>query len=136
MRPDMPYLQLIPGVFESSAISAVWLFIPSMKADTADVDELRTGRRREGSINSFFSWFVKASMTCSAGVSGFVLDLSGFTSKTTHQLPGVLHQMLWMYLLLPIGIWAIAIVIAGYYPLSRSRMAEIRGELEARRGLI
>jgi GPH family glycoside/pentoside/hexuronide:cation symporter len=128
MRPDMPYLQLISGVFESAAISAVWLFIPSMKADTADVDELHTGRRREGSINSFFSWFVKASLTCSAGVSGFVLDFSGFTSKTTHQSPATLHQMLWIYLLLPIGIWAIALVIAGYYPLSRSRMA--------RRGLI
>lgn len=136
MRPDMPYLQIISGVFESAAISAVWLFIPSMKADTADLDELHTGRRREGSINSFFSWFVKASMTCAAGVSGFVLQMSGFTSKITHQPPEVLRWMLWMYLLLPIGIWAIAIVIAGFYPLSRRRMGEIRAELEARRGAI
>jgi GPH family glycoside/pentoside/hexuronide:cation symporter len=136
MRPDMPYLQIIPGIFESAAISAVWLFIPSMKADTADVDELHTGRRREGSINSFFSWFVKASMTCAAGVSGFVLELSGFASKLPHQPPDVLQRMFGMYLLLPIGIWAVAVGIACYYPLSRRRMGEIRAELETRRGAI
>lgn len=136
MRPDMPYLQIISGLFESAAISAVWLFVPSMKADTADVDELHTGRRREGSINSFFSWFYKASLTCAACGSGAVLQWSGFTSKIIAQPPAVLHRMFLMYLLLPIGIWSIAIVIAGFYPLGRRRMGEIRAELEARRGVI
>ena len=45
MTPAMPYLQIIPGIFESCAISAVWLFIPSMKADIADYDEIQTSRR-------------------------------------------------------------------------------------------
>lgn len=136
MRPDMPYLQIISGVFESAAISAVWLFIPSMKADTADYDELHTARRREGSINSFFSWFIKASMTCAMGVGGLVLELSGFTAKVTHQPPEVLQRMFWMFLLLPVGISAVAVVIACYYPLSRQRMNEIRLKLESRRGTL
>jgi GPH family glycoside/pentoside/hexuronide:cation symporter len=136
IRPDMPYLQIISAVFESAAISAVWLFLPSMKADTADYDELHTSRRREGSINSFFSWFVKASMTCAMAVGGLVLEVSGFTAKISRQPPEVLHRMVWLYLLLPIGIWAIAAVIAYFYPLSRLRMNGIRAELEARRGAI
>jgi GPH family glycoside/pentoside/hexuronide:cation symporter len=49
MTPEYPYLQLIPGVFESSAIAAVWLFIPSMKADVSDhqsiADRLRGHQR-------------------------------------------------------------------------------------------
>lgn len=136
MRPDMPYLQIVSGVFESAAISAVWLFIPSMKADIADQDELTTSRRREGSINSFFSWFIKASMTCAVGAGGLVLELCGFSAKLTHQSPEVLQRMFWTYLLLPVGISLIAAAIAVFYPLNRARMQEIRRELEARRGSI
>ncbi len=55
MNPHHPYLQVIPGVFESAAISAIWLFVPSMKADIADYDELQTHRRREGALNAFYS---------------------------------------------------------------------------------
>ncbi len=136
LRPDMPYLQLIPSLFESCAFSAIWLFIPSMKADVADYDELHTTRRREGSINSFCSWFLKVSMTCAVGLGGLVLQLSGFTSKIIHQPPAVLHRMVTLYILFPIGFWIIALLIAYFYPLSRRRMGEIRAELEIRRGAI
>jgi len=136
IRPDMPYLQIVPAVFESGAIAAVWLFIPSMKADTADYDELRTTRRREGSINSFYSWFIKAALTCAMGLGGVVLEVSGFTSKHIHQPPEVLSRMFGYYLTLPIVIWGIALIFGLFYPLSRSRMTEIRIELEVRRGRI
>ena len=107
-----------------------------MKADAADYDELDTTRRREGSINSFYSWFIKASLTCAAGVGGWLLELSGFSAKVAAQPPEVLRHMLVMYLVLPIGIWALALWIAFAYPLDRARMAGIRSELEARRGKV
>lgn len=136
LRPDLPYLSLVSGIFESGAMSAVWLFLPSMKADTADVDELNTRRRREGSVNSFFSWFFKASLTCSVGVGGLVLEFSGFTVKIPHQPPDVLHRMVLIYLFLPILLWSIALVLACWYPLNRRRMLEVRAQLEARRGVV
>ncbi|HSI08459.1 MAG: MFS transporter [Rariglobus sp.] len=136
MRPDMPYLQLIPGVFESCALGAVWMFIPSMKADIADYDEVDTHHRREGALNAFFSWFIKASFTCSIGLSGIMLEISGFTSKVAHQTPEVLHRMMMFYLFVPTAIWIIALFFVYRYPLSRGRMAEIRTLLEARRGKI
>lgn len=136
MTPKYPYLQLIPGVFESSAIAAVWLFIPSMKADVSDYDELHTTRRREGSINSFFSWFIKASLTASVGISGYVLQASGFTQALDRQPHDVLMRMFHMYLWIPIVIWSIALLAAWFYPLNRQRAVEIRSELEKRRGAI
>jgi GPH family glycoside/pentoside/hexuronide:cation symporter len=134
MRPDLPYLQLIPGVLEVGAYSAMWLFLPSMKADVADCDELDTGRRREGSINAFYSWFIKLSLTCAMGVGGLVLHLSGFDAKLGPQLPEVLNRMFTLYLALPLVIWGVAIAIAWYYPLNRARMRDVRATLEARRG--
>lgn len=136
LRPDMPYLQIVPAVFEAGAYGALWLFLPSMKADTADWDELHTGRRREGSINAFYSWFIKVSLTCAVGVGGAVLEVSGFDEKILHQPPEVIERMMNLYVILPAIIWAVAIAIACYYPLNRARMTEIRATLEARRGRI
>lgn len=134
MRPDMPYLQLIPGILEAGAYSSMWLFLPSMKADIADYDELHSHKRREGSINAFYSWFIKLSLTCAMGVGGLVLQFSGFDAKIGSQPPEVISRMFALYLSLPIAIWGIAILIACKYPLNRLRMAEIRTTLEARRG--
>lgn len=136
MTPASPYLQIIPAVFESSAIAAVWLFLPSMKADVADWDERQTHRRREGSINAFFSWFIKASLTASMGIGGMVLAVSGFDAALDRQPDEVVLRMFWIYLLLPMVIWCGALVAVWAYPLDRGISGEIRRQLEERRGKI
>lgn len=134
MTPANPYLQIIPGIFEAVALAAIWMFLPSMKADVADYDELHTTRRREGGINAFYSWFIKAAMTVSMGLGGATLQLSGFNSKLAAQTPEVVLRMFYLYLFLPIGIWALALLVISRYPLTRKTAEEIRATLEARRG--
>jgi len=136
MTPEMPYLQIIPAFFEASAISAVWMFLPSMKADVADWDEEKTTRRREGSINAFYSWFIKASLTLSMGISGVVLEFSGYDAKVDVQPENVLQRMFLLYVLLPVIIWSVALISVWFYPLDRKRSTELRATLEARRGEI
>ena len=134
LRPDAPYLQLIPAVFSSMAVSAVWLFLPSMKADVADYDEMTTSRRREGALNAFYSWFIKAATTCAAGAGGIAIHLSGFSATRVEQPPEVLYRMKILYLALPFILWSVTLIFIRYYPLNRQRMAKIRQELEVRRG--
>jgi GPH family glycoside/pentoside/hexuronide:cation symporter len=136
LRADAPYLQLFPAVFLSMAISAVWLFLPSMKADVADYDELNTTRRREGALNAFYSWFIKAAITCAAGAGGIAVHLTGFSAAVTVQPPGVLRRMKIIYLVLPLAIWSLTLLFIRSYPLDRRRMAVIRAELEIRRGKV
>jgi glycoside/pentoside/hexuronide:cation symporter, GPH family len=136
MTPVHPYLQIISGFFEASALAAVWLFLPSMKADVADYDEQQSTRRREGSLNAFYSWFIKASLTASMGVGGLVLHYSHFNPKLDVQPASVSHRMFMIFLLLPMIIWSVAMISAWFYPLTRARCATIRAELEARRGRI
>ena len=137
MTPAMPYLQIIPGIFESSAISAIWLFLPSMKADIADYDEVQTRSRREGALNAFYSWFIKAALACSMGLGGLVLFISGFDVKLAHEQPAaVLHTMLLLYVILPLLIWFCGLIFVWLYPLDRLQMCKIRVDLEARRGKI
>lgn len=136
LRPDMPYLQIVSGFFESAAMGALWLFLPSMKADVADYDELSTARRREGSLNAFYSWFIKAALTLSVGAGGILLSITGFDVKLPAQSPEVLNRMFLLYLILPVIIWGVAMAFAFIYPLSRNRMDDIRSELERRRGKV
>lgn len=136
LTPAHPYWQLIPGVFESGAIAAVWMFLPSMKADTADYDEQYTLRRREGGLNAFYSWFTKAANTCAMGLSGVVIELAGFAVTRTEQPPEVLSRMMGFYLVMPLIFWAVALVFVYFYPLNRARMTTIRQLLETRRGTI
>lgn len=136
LRPDMPYLQLIPAVFNSGVAASFWLILPSMKADVADYDELKTTRRREGSLNAFYSWFIKASVTCSAGLGGVVLQLTGFDVKAPDQPAAVLARMKIAYVALPILIWSLCLICLAFYQLNRRRMAEIRAQLEAVRGKV
>jgi glycoside/pentoside/hexuronide:cation symporter, GPH family len=136
LRPDMPYLQLVPAVFQAFVIAAIWMFLPSMKADVADYDELKTGKRREGSINAFFSWFFKVATASAAGIGGFVLARSGFDPVLAQQPDEVLQRMLRWYILLPVLISAVSLVFAVFFPLHRARMTKIRADLEARRGQV
>ncbi len=136
MTPEHPYWQLIPAIFESTAVAAVFLLLPSMKADVADWDELRTGLRREGSLNAFFSWFVKAALTLAMGLSGVLLQFSGFEAKLDAQPEEVTRRMFYIYLAFPIAIWGVSLLATWFYPLNRTNCEEIRVELEARRGMI
>lgn len=136
LRPELPYLWLVSSVFEAGAIGAVWLFIPSMKADVADYDEIDTKTRREGSLNAFYSWFAKVAVTIGAGVGGFVLQMSGFDAALGAQSPEVLVRMRWLYIVLPILFWGSTLIFIWIYPLNRGRMGEIREQLEARRGTV
>ncbi len=136
LRPDMPWLWLVSSIFESGAAGAVWLFLPSMKGDVADYDEVYTHTRREGSLNAFHSWFAKLAVTLGAGLGGFVLQSSGFNALLGEQTPDVLFRMKWIYILLPIVLWSSTLLFIWLYPLTRDRMKDIRTALEARRGTV
>lgn len=134
IRAGHPYLQLVPTLLEAAAISAVWMFLPSMRADLVDYDELITGRRREGMLNAFSTWFNKIAFMISAGISGVVLTWSGFSAKAANQPPAVLAHMKLLYIAIPLVMLGSALAFLWFYPLGRERMAAIRAELEARRG--
>ena len=137
LTPRHPYLQIVPAVFYASVTASLWLIVPSMMADIVDFDERRTGKRREGSINSVFSWFMKLGGTLPVGFAGFVLQWTGFDRAAGKlQPPEVLHRMLAWYIFLPLFFWSIALALVYFYPLTRNKLADIRAELEARRGRI
>ncbi|CAE7402523.1 xylP [Symbiodinium natans] len=135
INPEYPYLQLIPAAFGSAITGSLWLIVPSMTADIADYDEKHTGLRREGSLNAVFSLSVHVAFALGAGLSGVLIDMTGFDVDLGKEQPAeVLDAMFNTYIWFPIVIWIISLVFLALYQLDRNKLKDIRAELEARRG--
>jgi len=134
LTPENPWLQLIPALFYSAISGSIWMIFPAMRMDVADYDELKSGRRREGSLASVSSWGVKMAITLSTGLGGVVLVQTGFDAALKgEQPPEVLQRMFWVYLLMPAAFWTASLVCLWKFPLTRARMTEIRAELDLRK---
>jgi GPH family glycoside/pentoside/hexuronide:cation symporter len=133
--PASPYLSLVCNPLLSFAGASIWVIIPSMTADIADDDELTTHERREGAFASIFSWVVKMTFSIGAVLPGPMIELAGFSVKEgAHQSESAIMGMRLILAIAPVVFMFPALFILKRYPLSTSRMHEIRDTLEARRG--
>lgn len=134
--PEIVWLQ----VFASGTIAFIgagfWLLDGSMRADVIDYDELQTGQRREGAFEACISWIGKVGMAIGAGVSLFILDWIGFDNTAAQQTPHTLFMIRFWLAAIPICGLSIAFIALIRFPLSQEKMAEIRAQLEARRGAV
>ncbi len=69
---------LIPAPFIAVGMGGLFTLMGSMIADVCDLDELETGHRREGMFGSIYWWVVKLGMALAFGMSGFLLNSTGF----------------------------------------------------------
>lgn len=133
--PALPWLMLVNTVFIGAGYAGLWLMIPSMQGDVVDGDELATGERREGSFAAVYSWVLKLSFCAGFLLSGPLLEWTGFdAARGATQPEEVLRAMRIGYVAMPVGALLIALALLKFFPLTRERMAEIRTELENRRG--
>jgi GPH family glycoside/pentoside/hexuronide:cation symporter len=133
--PDFPSLVIVQKTLIYIANAGLWVMLPSMVADTVDFDELSTGERREGSFASIFSWILKVSMTLGLALSGPFLEWSGFhIDLGANQPEEVMTKMRLGFSIAPTLLLFVAGAVLFFYDLGPGRMAEIRAELERRRG--
>ena len=135
--PEHPWLQIIPAILIGPISIGLWLVAPAMQADVVDYDELATGQRREGSFAAIFSWSLKASGAITSGLSGVVLAWTGFSVElSAMQPPHVLENLRLCYIWIPVVFLIFTCFAISRYDLTRSRMSDIRAELERRRGIV
>lgn len=133
--PLAPWKVLIPAPFMAVGMGALFTLMGSMIADVCDLDELETGERREGMFGSIYWWMVKLGMALAFGLSGYLLNATGFDVEMLGAQTS--NTFLWMRIV-DVGIPAIASLIAiwavGSFKITEERSYEIRKQLEARRG--
>jgi GPH family glycoside/pentoside/hexuronide:cation symporter len=83
--PGKPYMFLFALPFFSFGIGGLFTLMMSMTADVIDLDELQTGKRREGVFGAIYWWMVKFGFAIAGGLTGTILTLVGFTSGAESQ---------------------------------------------------
>jgi len=70
--PGKPYMFLFALPFFSFGIGGLFTIMMSMTADVIDLDELNTGKRREGIFGAIYWWMVKFGFGIAGGLSGLI----------------------------------------------------------------
>ena len=132
---ETPLLLLVSTPFIAFGLGGLFTLMGSMVADVCDLDELETGDRREGMFGSIFWWVVKLGMALALGVSGFLLNATGFDVVNEGNQP---ERTLFLMRLFDVGVpivaSAIAIWVVASYSITEERARAVRAELEQRRG--
>jgi len=118
---------------------AVAYFIPwSMLPDVIDLDELRTGQRREGIFYGFMVQLQKIAIAIAIFSVGQVLDFAGFISTSSEQATdptqpeSALLAIRWLIGPIPSVVLIGGIILALMYPITRPVHEEILLKLSER----
>jgi GPH family glycoside/pentoside/hexuronide:cation symporter len=77
-NPNYPYLIVIPTVLLSAGMLFFFTLGSSMVGDICDEDDLKTGKRTEGSYYSVFWWFIKLGTALASFVAGALIVFTMF----------------------------------------------------------
>jgi GPH family glycoside/pentoside/hexuronide:cation symporter len=132
--PGKPYLFIYALPFFSFGIGSLFTIMMSMTSDVLDIDELNSGKRREGIFGAIYWWMVKLGAAIAGGLSGLILTWVGFKEgvPTTEQ-EGAIFALRVFFSGLPILGTLIAIWIMKDYDVTEEKAREIQAELYKRK---
>ncbi len=100
--------------------------------DVIDDAEIRNGVREDGSVYALYSWARKLGQAASAGLTGWLLTLVGYTAETAFD-PEVTAGIFNISVLVPVlGFGLLAAVLWFWYPLHKKQVDANVAALEAK----
>ncbi len=132
--PMAPWKVLLPAPLMAVGMGALFTLMGSMIADVCDMDELQTGERREGMFGSIYWWMVKLGMALAFGMSGYLLNATGFDVEMGGAQTSDTFLMMRIFdVVIPVAAAALSIWAVASFKITEEKSFEIRKELEARR---
>lgn len=131
--PGKPYLFIFALPFFSFGIGSLFTLMMSMTSDVIDIDELNTGKRREGIFGAIYWWMVKFGLAIAGLLSGLILSFVAFNSGAESQTAQSMFELRLFFSGIPILGTLIAIWVMKDYDVSEERAREISKELSKRK---
>ncbi len=130
----MYVLAVLAGVGVSTAYLVPWAMLP----DVVDLDELHTGRRREGMYYGFVVLLQKFALAGALFGIGIALDWAGFVPPVGQnpvlvQPEAVLQVLRFLIAPVPAVLLIMGIVLASFYPITKEKHREILALLSAKK---
>ncbi len=138
LKPGQTEMFYALGVVIGMGVSTAYLIPWSMIPDVVELDELKTGQRREGVFYSFMVFLQKLVLAAALAIVGQTLQAAGFISQQAgqpepEQPMAALDAIRWMVGPLPALVLAIGIALAYFYPITKEKHAEILLQLAERK---
>jgi glycoside/pentoside/hexuronide:cation symporter, GPH family len=131
--PGKPYLFLFALPFFSFGIGSLFTLMMSMTSDVIDIDELNTGKRREGSLGAIYWWMVKFGTAVAGLLSGLILSLVAFKSNAATQTDETMFWLRIFFVGIPILGTLTAIWAMKDYDVDEAKALEVRDLLQKRK---
>jgi len=131
--PGKPYLFLFALPFFSFGIGSLFTLMMSMTSDVIDIDELNSGKRREGSLGAIYWWMVKFGTAVAGLLSGLILSVVSFKSNAPAQTDETMFWLRIFFVGIPILGTITAIWAMKDYDVDEAKALEVRDLLEKRK---
>ena len=131
--PGKPYMFLFGLPFFSFGIGSLFTLMMSMTADVCDLDELNSGKRREGIFGAIYWWMVKFGFAIAGLLTGAIMTLVDFNPEAAVQADGAVSGLRFFYSAVPITGTLIAMWVMRDYDLTEQKAREIAKQLEERK---
>ncbi len=130
----MYFLAVMAGFGVSTAYLVPWSMIP----DVIDLDELNTGKRREGIFYSFMVFLQKVGLAIGLFLVGLALDIAGFIETIPGEAPPVQPESALLAVRVAIGplptiFLIVGLLLAYLYPITQEIHSEILLNLRERK---
>lgn len=103
----------------------IWAYI----TDIIDFQEVRTGKREDGTVYAIYSFARKLGQALAGGIGGLTLSAIGYLSQEPFQTPQVAQRIYNVATAVPgICYLLVALIIAKWYPLNK-KIVEENGQL-------
>jgi GPH family glycoside/pentoside/hexuronide:cation symporter len=123
-----PWIYVI-AVTAGMGFSVNWVFPWAMVPDVIEYDRLETGEHRGGMYYGVWGFTYKLTQALGIALSGWVLGLFGFVEGSATQTAQVLLGIRLFLGPVPLIIFAIALPLLIWYPITRKAHAEVRRQL-------
>ena len=132
--PGKPWMYIIALPFFSFGIGSLFTIMMSMTADVIDLDEVNTGKRREGIFGAIYWWMVKVGFGIAGALSGVIITYVGFNSDlATIDQQGAVDSLHAFFCFFPMGGTILAMLVMRNYDITEERAKETSRLLEVSR---
>jgi GPH family glycoside/pentoside/hexuronide:cation symporter len=133
--PGKPYMFIFALPFFSFGIGSLFTLMMSMTADVCDMDELISGKRREGIFGAIYWWMVKFGFAIAGLLTGIIMSAVDFHPGAATQAEGAVSGLRLFFSGIPILGTLIGMWVMRDYDLTEDKAKEIKEKLEERREL-
>jgi len=130
--PGKPYMFIFALPFFSFGIGSLFTLMMSMTSDVIDIDELNTGKRREGVFGAIYWWMVKFGFAVAGLLTGAIMTLVGFVPDAINSEVSITGLRLF-FSGLPIAGTLGAMWIMRNYDLTEEKAIAISAQLAQRK---